>query len=92
MIQLLELSVVKHNNLCKQTIPKVRFAARDDSLKDSRTYFSPVASQVAVRIILYQVLKWKLLSITQLDFSKALIYAVSSNPHLSSCTRDTTKG
>ena len=57
IIQLLELFVVKHNNLTQKTIPKVRFVARGDILKDSKAYFSAVASQVAVRIFVYLSLK-----------------------------------
>ena len=74
IIKILELFVVKYDNLENKHKAKVRFVARGDLVKDEKRYYSPVASHVAMRLFTIICVGLKMIPIQQLDISNAFIY------------------
>ena len=80
LVKLLELFTYKHDNLKDEVIPKVRFVARGDLLERNRTYYSPVASQIALRMFISLTVSSRFLPIQQMDISNAFIYGRLPEP------------
>ena len=74
LTKLMELFVVKFDNIQQKYISKVRFVARGDLEASSRKHYSPVASQLALRLFLITSIQAGYQPIQQLDVSNAFIY------------------
>ena len=74
IIKLLELFVRKYDNINNKWIAKVRFVARGDLQATDKNFFSPVASQVALRLFIFMTVFLQFKQIRQLDISNAYIY------------------
>ena len=79
VIKLMEIFIVKYDNIQNQYIPKVRFVARGDLVDDNKSYFSPVASHVGMRILVSLTVKENLFPLRQMDISNAFIYGRLDN-------------
>ena len=73
-INILELFSVKFENVLNKKLCKVRFVASGDLLVKKSIFFSPVASQVGLRVFLIMAMLHGYRKIAQLDVSTAFIY------------------
>ena len=86
-IPLFELFVWKWDNLNAKEIPKCRFVARGDLQAIKGDTFSPVASNLSFRLLLFLASTWKT-TISQLDVRNASYTEHYLNPFICSSLRD----